>query len=98
LVESLRRVAVFLVVVSALLGAMSASAANQVTVAMPAVWKNCTNLNKKYPHGVGKALARDRTSGDPVTNFKRSTRLYKGAMSYNKGLDRDKDAIACEKL
>ena len=38
------------------------------------------------------------SSGQPVTNFKRSTRLYRIAMSYNKGLDRDKDGIACEKL
>jgi hypothetical protein len=27
----------------------------------------------------------------------RSTKLYKLAMSYNRGLDRDKDGIACEK-
>jgi excalibur calcium-binding domain-containing protein len=33
---------------------------------------------------------------EPVTNFKRNTRLYNVAMSYNKGLDRDKDGIACE--
>jgi hypothetical protein len=39
----------------------------------------------------------DRTSGDPVTNFKRSNRLYRLAMSYNPGLDRDKDRIAWEK-
>jgi hypothetical protein len=30
-------------------------------------------------------------------HFKRSTKLYKLAMSYNRGLDRDKDGIACEK-
>jgi hypothetical protein len=30
-----------------------------------------------------------------VTNFKRSTKLYRLAMSYNRGLDRDKDGIAC---
>jgi hypothetical protein len=64
---------------------------------IPALYKNCTNFNKRYPHGVGKLLARDHTSGEPVTNFKRSTRLYRIAMSYNKGLDRDKDGIACEK-
>jgi Excalibur calcium-binding domain len=34
----------------------------------------------------------------PVTNFKRSTFLYRIAMRYNRGLDRDKDGIACEKL
>lgn len=65
--------------------------------AMPALYKNCTNLNKKYPHGLGRARARDKTTGTPVTTFKRSTRLYNVAMSHNKRLDRDKDGIACEK-
>lgn len=64
--------------------------------AAPAVYKNCTNLNKRYPHGVGRAGARDRTSDVPVTNFRRSTKLYNEAMSFNRGLDRDKDGIACE--
>lgn len=64
---------------------------------VPRLYKNCTNLNKRYPHGLGKLRARDRTSGTSVTNFKRSTRLYNLAMSYNRGLDRDKDGIACEK-
>jgi hypothetical protein len=68
------------------------------TATIPARWKNCTNVHKKYPHGVGKRYAHDRTSGTPVTNFYRSTRLYKIAMSYNKRLDADKDGIACEKL
>jgi len=31
-----------------------------------------------------------------VTNFKRSAKLYRLAMSYNRGLDRDKDGVACE--
>jgi hypothetical protein len=65
--------------------------------AMPALYKNCTNFNRKYPHGVGKLRARDKTSGTPVTTFKRSTRLYNIAMYWNKGLDRDKDGVACEK-
>jgi hypothetical protein len=30
-------------------------------------------------------------------NFKRSTKLYRLAMSYNRGLDRDNDGVACEK-
>ena len=64
----------------------------------PPLYKNCTNLNKRYPHGVGKRLARDKTSGDPVRNFRRSTPLYNLAMSHNRGLDRDKDGIACEQL
>jgi hypothetical protein len=68
-----------------------------ITSRAPLLYRNCTNLNKRYPHGVGKLTARDRTSGTPVTNFRRSTRLYNVAMSHNKGLDRDKDGIACEK-
>ncbi len=50
----------------------------------------------KYPHGVGRAGARDKTSGTPVTTFTRSTKLYRLAMSHNKALDRDKDGVACE--
>ena len=64
---------------------------------IPAPYKNCTQLNKKYPHGVGKVGARDHTTGVPVTNFKRSNNLYAVAMKFNKGLDRDHDGIACEK-
>jgi hypothetical protein len=73
------------------------SAALGTIMAAPPLYKNCTNLNKKYPHGLGKLGARDHTSGTPVTTFKRSTKLYKFAMSYNRGLDRDKDGVACEK-
>jgi hypothetical protein len=68
-----------------------------VTTVIPRLYKNCTNLNKKYPHGVGRLKARDRTSGTPVTTFRRSTRLFNIAMSHNRGLDRDRDGIACEK-
>lgn len=63
----------------------------------PLDFKNCTALNKRYPHGVGMKNARDETSGKPVTDFERDTKFYREAMSYNKGLDRDKDGIACEK-
>jgi hypothetical protein len=92
-VQSVKRTAVAVVLSAAL-----AFAAGTADAAMPPVYKNCTALNKKYPHGLGRLGARDKTSGDPVTNFRRSTRLYRIAMSYNKGLDRDKDGIACEKL
>jgi hypothetical protein len=64
---------------------------------IPARWKNCTVVNRRYPHGVGRYGAHDKTTGVPVTNFKHSTRLYKLAMHYNRRLDRDKDGIACEK-
>ena len=63
---------------------------------IPSQWKNCTAVNKRYPHGIGKVGAHDKTTGTPVTNFKRSTKLYRVATGYNKGLDRDKDGIACE--
>lgn len=58
-------------------------------------YKNCTELNKKYPHGVGKKGAKDKVSGSsrPVTNFKVDTALYNA----NKKSDRDKDGVACEK-
>jgi hypothetical protein len=73
-------------------GTPFASAAHAVS----APWKNCTQVNKS-PHGVGKVRARDKTSGTPVTNFKRSKALFRTAMRNNRGLDRDKDGIACEK-
>ena len=64
---------------------------------VPQPWKNCTVVNKRYPHGIGKAHAHDKTSGTPVTNFKRDTKRYERAMHYNRALDRDRDGIACEK-
>ena len=77
--------------------AASAAVASASQTTIPARWKNCTAVNHRYPHGVGRNHAHDATSGTPVTNFKRSTSLYNTAMSYNRGLDRDKDGIACEK-
>jgi len=65
---------------------------------IPPQWKNCMAVNKRYPHGVGKLGAHDKTTGVPVTNFKRRTTLYLLAMRYNRGLDRDHDRIACEQL
>lgn len=81
-----------------LIAPASSASGPATTTAIPPPYKNCTQLNKKYPHGVGKVGARDKTkSGDPVTNFKRNTKVYNTAMSHNKGLDRDKDGVACEK-
>jgi hypothetical protein len=64
---------------------------------IPKQWANCAAVNKRYPHGIGKVGAHDKTSGDPVTDFKRSNKLYALAMRYHPGLDRDHDGIACEK-
>ena len=79
--------------------------AGSATAAAPKSYKNCTAMNKAYPHGVGKKGARDKTSSSTrVTNFKVSNRVY----AYNDGkaprhrgerdLDRDNDGIACERL
>lgn len=56
---------------------------------------NCTNFNKKFPHGVGRKGASDR--GGSVTTFKRSTKIYNTANRHNSTLDGDNDGVACEK-
>jgi hypothetical protein len=56
---------------------------------------NCTNLNKKWPHGVGLKNARDR--GGSVKSFYRNNKAYWAAENHNGTLDGDNDRIACEK-
>jgi hypothetical protein len=77
-------------------GAVPADATTAKKAAV--VYKNCTALNKKYPHGVGKKGAKDLISGKyqkgkSVTTFKVDSALYKA----NKKSDRDGDGVACEK-
>lgn len=93
----IRSLALHGLIVAVVVAAALVVASTAFAVAPP-LYKNCTNLNKRYPHGVGKVGARDHTSGTPVTNFKRSNAIYRVAMSYNRGLDRDKDGIACEQV
>jgi hypothetical protein len=66
---------------------------------MPALYSSCAKFNRRYPHGVGRVDARDKVKpgNEPVTNFRRSNSIFARAMYWNKGLDRDKDKIACEK-
>jgi hypothetical protein len=92
-------VIVGLLVVAFSVAAAFAASARSAPAASTAWWSNCTNVHKRYAHGVGKLRARDHTrSGtNPVTNFKRSTRLYNFATSHNKRLDADHDGVACEK-
>lgn len=59
-------------------------------------WTNCDHVHHRWPHGVGRRHAHDQTSGTPVTDFKRSNKLYRRAMNHNRSLDRDGDKIACE--
>ncbi len=82
--------------------AAAAKAAPAVAGAPPSLliptakrYSNCTQLNKKYKHGVGRKGARDKVRGNtkPVRNFKVSTAIYNA----NRGSDRDKDGVACEK-
>ncbi len=87
----MRRLA--LIALSSALGATIAVGPATTADARPRVFKNCTEMHKTYPHGVGKPGARDRTSGTPVTTFKRSKKIYDA----NRKSDRDKDGIACEK-
>jgi Excalibur calcium-binding domain len=58
-------------------------------------YKNCTEMHKKYKHGVGRKGAKDKVRGStkPVTTFTVNTTLYNA----NKKMDRDKDGVACEK-
>jgi uncharacterized membrane protein len=81
--------------IAALLASGSVAVASPADAAAVTKYKNCTALNKKYKHGVGKKGAKDKVSGStkPVTNFTVNTKVYNA----NKGRDRDKDGIACEK-
>jgi excalibur calcium-binding domain-containing protein len=76
---------------------IAVAVASVASAKIPPLYKSCAALNAKYAHGIGRAHAHDKTSGTPVTTFTRSDRLYRIAMSHNRGLDRDKDGIACEK-
>jgi len=82
---------------SAVLAVFVAAPGGATTKRSSSIWDNCTKVHKTYRHGVGKRYAHDKTSGTPVTTFKRSTLLYNRAMRVNRDLDRDHDGIACEK-
>ncbi len=62
----------------------------------PPKYANCADLNKVFPHGVGRSGAVDHVSGSTprVTTFYVSSWIYSG----NPDRDRDKDGIACERL
>ena len=66
-----------LAVTAALLLTAPAGASVDSATATAKTFRNCTALNRVYPHGVGRVGARDKTSGTPVRNFKRSNLLYR---------------------
>ena len=79
---------------SAAAEATAATSPAASTATKVVAYSNCTALRKRFPHGVGRVGARDKTSSCyKVTNFYRSNAWY----AKNTRLDRDKDGIACEK-
>ena len=87
-----------------LLSAAACGVVGAAALAVPAqahttgIHDNCTNFNERYPHGVGRKTAVDKTSGTKVTTFKKSNKIYNTAVSHNADLDRDGDKIACDQL
>ncbi len=63
-----------------------------ISQASAKAFKNCTELNMKYPGGVAMPGAINK-GGATKLEPKYSKKLYKA----NKKSDRDKDGIACEK-
>lgn len=61
-------------------------------------YKSCAQLNRVYPHGVGKPGAVDKNKSKkkakPVRSFTKNAKVY---AAQPKSLDRDHDGIACEK-
>ena len=82
---------------STVLVASTLAVATPVSAHTTGIHDNCTELHKKWPHGVGTAKAVDRTSGKRVTTFYRNTKAYWAAENHNGTLDADNDRIACEK-
>ena len=81
---------------------LSATAVPASAAPAPKSYKNCTELNKVYPHGVGRRAPATRRAESRSPTFRVDNTLY----SYNDGgarhwgeydLDRDNDGIACEK-
>ncbi|MFC5604301.1 excalibur calcium-binding domain-containing protein [Sporosarcina koreensis] len=61
--------------------------------AAPAKFKNCTELNKTYPGGVAKNAKVKNVGGKTKYKPFVSAEIY----NVHKGMDRDKDGIACER-
>lgn len=79
------------------LAATTALTAGGVSAHETGIHDNCTEFNKKFPHGVGLRGAVDKSKGTKVTSFLRNNKLYWAAENHNYDLDRDNDRIACEK-
>lgn len=67
--------------------------ANPTNTANPIQFKNCAALNKIYPGGVAKSSNSRNKGGKIRLGQFINSRIYE----LNKGLDRDRDGLACEK-
>ena len=60
-------------------------------------FKNCTALNKEYSGGVAeKATSVNKNKAGVLQESKNTPKVSSKIYKENKGLDRDKDGIACE--
>jgi hypothetical protein len=60
-------------------------------------FKNCTALNKEYPGGVAeKVTSVNKNKVGVLQESKKVPKVSSKVYKENKGLDRDKDGIACE--
>ena len=60
-------------------------------------FKNCAALNKEYPGGVAeKATSVNKNKAGVLQQSKYAPIVSSKIYKENKGLDRDKDGIACE--
>ena len=65
---------------------------------MAALYASCKAFNAKYPHGVGRNKSqRLQQRRRPSDHLQAEHEDFDLAMSHNKGLDHDKDGVACEK-
>ena len=61
-------------------------------------FKNCSAVNAKYPGGIAnKASAKNKNKKGELVQSTQSFVVDKKIYNANKGLDRDKDGIICEK-
>lgn len=74
-------------------GLVFAFTTNDSVEAKAKSYKNCTELNKDYKGGVAESSSSKNKGGKTKYKPTVSKELY----TANKGKDRDKDGIACEK-
>ncbi len=86
----------FSAAVVAIVAATTLTVGGPVSAHTTGIHDNCTELKKKWPHGVGLRTAVDRTTGTRVTTFYRNNDAYWAAKRHNGTLDADNDRIACE--